>query len=144
MILCSDFYLDRRKQMINKLATIWNNLWKTWKEPYNTEMYRWPRGTWFRYLTSYYWYFKVLEETGSTDPQKIITAWEGHTFDFFGWPMYMRPDDHQVIADRPINLLEFPNKWDMPNNAAPDDATWIPAEDCMPTFDPKLKGRAGK
>ena len=144
LILCSDFYLDRRKPKVKRLATIWNNLWKTWKAPYNTDLYRWPSGTRFRYLVSYYWYFKVLEEAGSTDPEKVTAAWEGNTFDYFDQPMYMRPDDHQTIMDRPISVLEFPNHWDMPDNAAPADPTWIPAKDCMPTFDPKLKGRASR
>jgi len=144
LILCNDFILDRRKPEANKLALIWNDRWKTWDKPYNTELYRWPNGGWLRCLTSYYWYFKVLEKAGTADPKKVIAAWEGDTFGYFDWPMYMRPDDHQVIADRPIAILEFPNHWDMPNNAAAAHPTWIPAKDCMPTLDPKLKGRAKK
>jgi len=144
LILCTDFVLDRRRPEANKLGTTWNNRFKTWKKPYNTELYRWPSGGWLRNLTSYYWYFKALEKAGSTKADKVIKAWEGHTFDYFDWPMYMRPDDHQVIADRPIAVLEFPNHWDMPKNAAPAHPTWIKAEDCMPTFDEKLKGRAKK
>ena len=144
LILCTDFYLDRRRPDASKLATIWNNGWKRWEAPYNTELYRWPNTGWLRNLTSYYWYFKILEKAGSTDPKKIIATWEGDTFDHFVRPMYMRPDDHQVIADRPIAVLEFPNHWDMPNNAAPGHPSWMPAKDCMPTLDPKLKGRAAE
>jgi ABC-type branched-subunit amino acid transport system substrate-binding protein len=141
LVLCTDFYLDRRRPNVKKLATVWNNLWKTWKKPYNTELYRWPGSGWFRNLLADYWYFKIIQKAGSTDPEKVIAAWEGDTFDWFDMKMWMRPDDHQAIMDRPIAFMEFPNMWDMPNNAAPAHPTWIPARDCMPTFDPKLKGR---
>jgi hypothetical protein len=95
-------------------------------------------------LTSYYWYAQVLQKAGSTDPQKVIAAWEGDTFDFFGWKHYMRPADHQVIADRAVCEMVFPNIWDMPNNAFMGDPTWIPALKCLPTFDKKLEGRLSK
>ena len=144
LVLCTDFYLDRRVPNVKKLADIWNNLWKTWKAPYNTRLYQWPGGGWYRNLTSYYWYFQVLQKAGSTDPKKVIAAWEGDTFDFFGWKHYMRPADHQVIADRPIAEMVFPNTWDNPNCAMPGDPTWIPAAKCFPTFDEKLKGRLSK
>jgi len=144
LVLCTDFQLDRRVPNVQKLCTIWNKLWKTWKAPYDTVLYQWPNGGWYRNLTSYYWYFQVLQKAGSTDPKKVIAAWEGDTFDFFGWKQYMRPADHQVIADRPIAEMVFPNTWDMPDNAAPGNPVWIPAEKCMPTFDEKLKGRVSK
>ena len=141
LILCTDFYLDRRNPVVKKLAMTWNGLWKKWEKPYNTELYRWPATSWYRNMSSYYWYFQVLQKAGSTNPEKVIAAWEGDTFDAFSWKHWMRPDDHQVVADRPIAVLEFPNMWDMPNNAGPANPTWIPAKDCMPTFDEKLKGR---
>jgi hypothetical protein len=141
LILCQDYYLDRRIPVVRKLAMTWNDRWKTWKEPYNTELYRWPAGSWYRNMSSYYWYFQVIQKAGSTDPEKVIAAWEGDIFDAFGWKHWMRPDDHQVVADRPIAVLEFPNMWDQPNNAAAAHPTWIPAKNCMPTFDEKLKGR---
>ncbi len=141
LVLCGDFQLDRRVPNVKKLCDIWNNLWKTWKAPYNTVLYQWPNGGWYRNLNSYYWYFQVLQKAGSTDPKKVIAAWEGDTFDFFGWKHYMRPADHQVIADRPIMEMVFPNTWDNPKNAMPSDPTWIPAQKCFPTFDEKLKGR---
>jgi ABC-type branched-subunit amino acid transport system substrate-binding protein len=144
LMLCTDFYLDRRRPKQKKLANIWNDRWKTWKKPYDTELYRWCAGGWFRNMTAYYWYFDVIQKAGSTDSDKVIAAWEGHTFNAFDWSHYMRPDDHQVIADRPIAVMEFPNMWDFPNNAGPAHPTWIPAKNCMPTFDPKLKGRVKK
>jgi len=145
LVLCTDFYLDRRVPNVKKLADMWTNLWKTWKAPYNTPLYQWPGGGWYRNLTSYYWYFQVLQKAGSTDPKKVITAWEGDTFDFFGWKHYMRPADHQVIADRPIAEMVFPNTWDSPKNAMPvEPPIWIPSAKCFPTFDEKLKGRLGK
>ena len=144
LVLCADFQLDRRVPNVKKLCDLWNNLWKTWKAPYDTVLYQWPNGGWYRNLTSYYWYFQVLQKAGSTDPKKVIAAWEGDTFDFFGWKHYMRPADHQVIADRPIMEMVFPNTWDNPKNAMPGNPIWIPAEKCFPTFDEKLKGRVKK
>jgi len=144
LVLCSEFYLDRGVPNVKRLCDIWNSRWKTWKAPYNTALYQWPIGAWYRMLTSYYWYAQVLQKAGSTDPQKVIAAWEGDTFDFFGWKHYMRPDDHQVIADRAIAEMVFPNTWDMPDNAYMGDPTWIPAGKCMPTFDQRLKGRVSK
>ena len=144
LVLCGDFQLDRKVPNMKKLCDIWNNLWKTWKAPYNTRLYQWPNGGWYRNLNSYYWYFQVVQKAGSTDPKKVIAAWEGDTFDAFGWKHYMRPADHQVIADRPIMEMVFPNTWDNPDNAMPGDPTWIPAQKCFPTFDEKLKGRVKK
>jgi len=144
LVLCTDFTLDRRVANVKKFAAMWNKLWKTWKAPYDTPLYQWPNGGWYRNMTGYYWFFQILQKAGSTDPQKIIAAWEGDTFDFFGWKHYMRPDDHNVIADRPIAELEFPNTWGMPKNAAVGTPIWIPAKDCMPAFDERLKGRVKK
>jgi branched-chain amino acid transport system substrate-binding protein len=144
LVLCGDFNLDRRHPKAKELSVVWNNLWKTWKAPYNTGLYQWPGGGWYRNLTSYYWYFQVIQKAGSTDPKKVIAAWEGDTFDAFGWKHYMRPADHQVIADRPIIEMVFPNNWDNPRCAMPGDPTWIPAVKCLPTFDKKLEGRLKK
>lgn len=145
LVLCTDFYLDRRVPNVKKLADLWNGLWKTWKAPYNTRLYQWPGGGWYRNLTSYYWYFQVLQKAGSMDPKKVIAAFEGDTFDFFGWKHYMRPADHQVIADRPIIEMVYPNTWDNPDCAMPvEPPTWIPSIKCLPTFDKKLEGRMKK
>ncbi len=141
LVLCVDFTLDRKVPNVKKLMDTWNTLWKTWKDPYNTPLYQWPQSSWYRNITGYYWYFQVLQKAGSLDPKKVIAAWEGDTFDFFGWKHYMRPDDHQVVADRPIMELVFPNTWNMPKNAAAGDPIWIPAKDCLPAIDVKLVGR---
>lgn len=144
LVLCTDFQLNRDLPNTKKLCDIWNKLWKTWKAPYNTPLYQWPNGGWYRNMTGYYWYFQVVQKAGSLDPKKIIAAWEGDTFDFFGWKHYMRPDDHQVVADRPIAEMEFPNTWEQPNNAAPGKPIWIPAKDCLPSIDVRLVGRVTK
>ncbi|MBI4768692.1 MAG: hypothetical protein HY787_29580, partial [Deltaproteobacteria bacterium] len=138
----TDFQLDRKlRPMEKKLDEMWSKLWKTWKAPYNTPLYQHPNGGWYRNLTGYYWYFQVVQKAGSLDPRKVIAAWEGDTFEAFGWKHYMRPDDHQVVADRPIAEMVFPNDWDMPKNAAAGPATWIPSKDCLPAMDVKLVGR---
>jgi ABC-type branched-chain amino acid transport systems, periplasmic component len=144
LVLCTDFQLNRNLPNTKKMIDLWNKLSKTWKAPYDTPLYQWPNGGWYRNLTGYYWFFQVVQKAGSTDPQKIIAAWEGDTFNAFGWKHYMRPDDHQVVADRPIAELEFPNTWEMPKNAAPGNPTWIPAKDCLPNIDVRLVGRVTK
>jgi len=145
LILCVDFYTDRRRPSIKKMTDIWNDLWKTkWKDPYNTALYQWPGSGWFRNIISSYWYFDILQRAGSTDPEKVIPVFEGNTCTYFGYEMYMRPDDHQAISDRPVAELEFPNAWEQPNNAAPSLPVWVPAKYCMPTFDEKLKDRVKK
>ncbi len=144
LVLCTDFQLNRSLPNTKKVADIWNKLWKTWKEPFNTPLYQWPNGSWYRNMTAYYWFFQAVQKAGSTDPKKIIAAWEGDTFDAFGWKHYMRPDDHQAIADRPIAELEFPNTWEQPKNAAPGNPTWIPSKDCLPAMDVRLVGRVTK
>lgn len=145
LILCVDFFLDRRIPMIKKLADTWNNLWKTkWGPPYNTALYQWPGSGWFRNIVSSYWYFDVLQRAGSTDPEKVISVWEGDRCNFFEFDQFMRPDDHQAIAPRPVAEMEFPNTWDQPNNAAPGLPFWVPAQYCMPILDEALKGRVKK
>lgn len=145
LVLNTDFYLDRRIPMIKKLADTWNNLWKTkWKEPYNTALYQWPGSGWFRNILSSYWYFDVVQRAGSTDAEKIISVWEGDRINFFDFEQYMRPDDHQVIAPRPVAEMEFPNAWEQSNNAGPSLPFWVPAQYAMPIFDAKLKGRVKK
>ncbi len=112
LVLNTDFQLDpKRRPNDKKFMDIWHGLWKTWKAPYNSVNHEWPNGGWLRNTVSYYWLFQVIQKAGSLDPQKIIAAWEGDTFDAIGQKQYMRPDDHQAIADRALCVLEFPNKW---------------------------------
>jgi len=144
LVLCTDFQINRDLPNSKKLNDLWHKLWKTWKAPYNTKLYMWPQGGWYRNITGYYWYFQVLQKAGSLDPKKVIAAWEGDTFDFFGWKHYMRPDDHQVVADRPIAELEFPNTWENDTAAAPANPMWIPSKECLPAIDVKLVGRVTK
>jgi branched-chain amino acid transport system substrate-binding protein len=141
LVLCTDFQINRDLPNAKKLNDTWNKLWKTWKAPYNTPLYQWMNGGWYRNMTGYYWFFQALQKAGSSDPKKIIAAWEGDTFDAFGWKHYMRPDDHQVVADRPIAELEFPNTWEMPKNAGAGKTYWISSKDCLPAIDVKLVGR---
>jgi branched-chain amino acid transport system substrate-binding protein len=144
LILNTDFQLDpNRRPHDKKFMDMWHERWKTWKAPYDTPLYEWPNGGWLRNTYSYYWLCQVIQKAGSLDPHKIIAAWEGDTFDAIGQKSYMRPDDHQAIAERAVCVMEFPNKW-FEKNAGPGDPTWIPAKDCMPGEDPKLVGRVKK
>lgn len=141
LVLNTDFQLDRKRPNDKKFMEMWNSRWKTWKAPYDTPLYQWPNGGWLRNTVSYYWLCQVIQKAGSLDPQKIIAAWEGDTFDAIGQKQYMRPDDHQAVAERAVCVMEFPNMWEMPNNAMPGPPTWIPAE---PSMDPTLVGRVKK
>lgn len=147
LVLNTDFQLDPKNHPNDKkFMEMWNTLWNKgtgWKAPYDTTLYEWPNGGWLRNTVSYYWICQVIQKAGSLDPDKIIAAWEGDTFDAIGQKQYMRPDDHQAIAERAVCVMEFPNKW-FENHAGPGDPTWIPAKNCLPGEDPKLVGRVKK
>jgi len=141
-----DYVLFRSRPETKKLTETWTKLWKTkWKKPYNGILYRWPSGGWMRELFSIYWYFDIIQKAGSTDPEKVIAAMEGSTFEVFGNKAYMRADDHQALFDHSVAEGEFPNTWDMPDNAAGRYEPFVvPAKYATPVYDEKLKGRAKK
>ncbi|MFQ5853999.1 MAG: ABC transporter substrate-binding protein [Candidatus Binatia bacterium] len=146
IVVANDYFLYRSRPGAAKLTEIWTDLWKNkWQDPYNGILYRWPGGGWLRDLTSLYWYLDVIQRAGSTKPEKVIAAWEGAKFKLFGYELYMRPDDHQAIFDHWVSEMEFPNTWDLPDNAAARyEAFVVPAKFVMPLFDEELRGRAGK
>ncbi len=45
-------------------------------------------------------YLEAVDRAGTTDPDKVIAALEGHTFrDMFANPGYIRPEDHMQVGE---------------------------------------------
>ena len=97
----------------------------------------------------------VIKRAGSTDPDKIIDVWEGHSYrDVFNTVYYMRPSDHKVVADYYVQIYGPPEEQKACFNIPP--YYWfkgcsnpikiyrIPALRCAPPMDTKMarcKGR---
>ncbi len=110
----------------------WNDLWKTkWEAPYNTDLYKWPGTVFGSTVGATYWFFDIVKRIGTTDPEKIIAAWEGDEFKGFTGIMKMRPCDHQVLRAMYATEYDFPNKW-FPEAAGPGKTYMIPIEYCSP------------
>jgi branched-chain amino acid transport system permease protein len=77
-----------------------------------------------------YWVFHVVEQAGSTDPERVIEALEGSEYEVFGHRMTMRAKDHQVVMDMFASELTFPNRW-FDDSAGWGVVTRIPAEVVM-------------
>ena len=70
-----------------------------------------------------------MEKAGSTDPEKIITAWEGDEYETFTGKVNMRAADHQMVRDMFISQFEYPNPWH--NDAASYGKVFtVPAKYC--------------
>lgn len=95
-------------QAFNK---VWNKSWKNWQKPYDTDMYKWPAGVYGENMVSSYWLLGIIEKAGSTDPEKIIAAWEGDEYEAFNGVVKMRTCDHQMVRDMFISQFESPNPW---------------------------------
>jgi len=131
VVVVQDYQPDDSIPNQAKLFSLWEPRYKTWKEPYNSVLYKWPGGSWNRDIVSHYWFFDVLQRAGSTDPEKIIKVWEGDTYAFFGEKLEMRACDHQIVLDMHTTQLEFPNKF-YEKNAAIQKPFVVPARFCMP------------
>ena len=146
---------DLRNPDRRKLEQTWNNLWKNkWQKPYNTWMYKWPNDTFAQHIRDTYWLMSVIERAGSTDPEKIIKVWEGDTYQTPWGVLKMRADDHTVIQDMYVSEYVPPDQQKLSMTIPPyywfkgscyiGKIVTIPAKYCIPTLDPKLKGRARK
>jgi ABC-type branched-subunit amino acid transport system substrate-binding protein len=151
-----NYYMgDLRDPGRRKMAKVWNNLWKNkWQKPYNTWMYKWPNGTFAEHMMGFYWLMSVIERAGSTDPEKIIKVWEGDEYQTLAGVLRMRADDHTIVQDMYISEYVPPDQ-QKPSMTIPPYCWFkgssyigkivtIPAKYCLPTLDPKLKGRAQK
>ncbi|MBW1857835.1 MAG: hypothetical protein JRI42_06120, partial [Deltaproteobacteria bacterium] len=130
----------------------WYDQWKKWKAPYNTMLYKhgWGGGgSMGSYIMQLYWLLSVMERAGSTDPEKIISVWEGDSYrDVFNTVYYMRPCDHKVISDYYVQEYDIPEKQKANFNIPPyywfkgccnPAKTYrVPAAKCLPPMDRKL------
>lgn len=107
----------------------WNTMWKNWEKPYDTPFYKWPGGVLGENMISSYWLIGIIEKAASTDPEKIITAWEGDEYDTFTGTVKMRPCDHQMVREMFISQFEYPNPW-FDDVASYGKVFTVPAEYC--------------
>ncbi|MGB9442394.1 MAG: ABC transporter substrate-binding protein [Desulfobacterales bacterium] len=138
-----------------KFSKVWGDLWANkWQKPYNTWLYKWPAGTIGDNIMVNYWLMSVLERAASTDPEKIIKVWEGDEYQTTAGVLKMRADDHTAIRDmyiteyvpppeQKVSMTVEPYYW-FEGISSTGKIVTIPAKYCIPTLDPKLKGRASK
>jgi len=139
-----------------KLYKAWNELWKTWKAPYNSISYEHSvacvGGSW---LMQTYWLFNLMERAKTTDPEKIIQLWEGDTYrQANGKVMKMRACDHKVIQDLTAEVYLPPDQQKATFTIPPfywfKDTSYmgqmhrLPAAEVLPWMDPKLDRCKGK
>jgi len=139
-----------------KYYKTWNNLWKTkWTAPFNTRLFEHGTGNIGSYREQTYWLLSVIERAKSTDPEKIIKAWEGDVYQYNnGKIMKMRPCDHKAIQDLHVwenvppeqQKQSFnipPYYWYQGTSAAGPTFT-IPADKVLPLMDKNLDQCKGK
>jgi ABC-type branched-subunit amino acid transport system substrate-binding protein len=134
----------------------WQKLWQTkWSAPYNTILYKYPAGNLGSYIDQVGWLFSVMERAKSTDPEKIISIFEGDTYKFTnGKIVKMRACDHKMIQD--FHVTEYvppaqqkvsfnipPYHW-YENASAAGPTYVIPTAKVLPWMDQKLDRCKGK
>jgi ABC-type branched-subunit amino acid transport system substrate-binding protein len=140
-----------------KYYKAWNDLWRNkWKTPpFNSRLFEHGTGNIGSYAQQTYWLLDVIARVRSTDPEKIIQAWEGDSYRFInGKVLTMRPCDHKAVQD--LHILESvppdqqkqsfnipPYYWFQGTSAAGPVHT-IPAKVVLPWMDPKLDRCKGK
>jgi branched-chain amino acid transport system substrate-binding protein len=155
LINISHYAGDLKDPKSQKFFKIWDNLWRSkWEKPYNTWLYKVCGGTIADNIYTMYWMFSVIERAASLDPEKIIKVWEGDTYQSPSLLYTMRADDHTAYKDQPVTEYVPPEQQKISMTIPPyywfngisnvGPITYVPAEYCMPTLDPALKGRAGK
>ena len=124
-----DFLIGFDTPESTKWLTDWNNCWKTWSKPYDSQLYKWNSGTLGQVIEDTYWLFDVMERAGSTDPEKIIATWEGDEYKAISRVRKMRACDHHAVNDTFVTEYVFPNPF-FDGMAAGKDIIRIPAEYC--------------
>ena len=127
----------------NTFNELWHGQWKTWKKPYDSNIYAWPGSSHGHSVGKSYWLFDVIRRASSTDPDKIIQVWEGDEYrSVTGAVLKMRACDHQTIQDLYVSQLDFPTKW-YDKAAGYTKAFVVPSRFCMPPIAEDL-GRCKK
>ena len=138
-----------------KFYHMYQAAWKKWKPPYNSILYYWPTGDFGMYIGQMSWLFSVISKAQSTDPEKIIKAWEGDVYQYAGGKtVKMRACDHKVIQDFHIAEYVKPARQRVSMNTPPfywfdtysasGPVFQVPAEKVLPWMDPKLDRCKGK
>lgn len=139
-----------------KFGKTWHELWKNkWKGDYATPLWENPLVGLMTYPNAVYWAMSVVERAGSTDPEKIIKAWEGDVFQYpSGVVAKMRACDHKAI--NPLQVSEFvpPEEQKISFNIPPyhwgkdysffGPSSVIPMEKALPWMDQNLDRCKGK
>lgn len=124
MIFANQFILPNQ----DGINQVWHELWKKWSAPYDTDLYKWMGATLGSYVEAAYWLTDVLVKAGSTEPEKVIKAWEGDEWvGILGKPLKMRACDHRVERDTYVSEFVHPNKWHE-GSAHVGEVVTIPAE----------------
>jgi len=135
---------------------IWHDLWQNkWTAPYNRTLYEIYGGNWAMWTSVTYWMMNVIERAKSTDPEKIISVWEGDTFRFVnGKIVKMRACDHKLITDLAIAEFVPPAEQKVSFNIPPyywykgissyGPTALVPADKALPWMDQKLDRCKGK
>jgi len=142
---------------VKKYYSTWHELWKNkWKTPpFNSVLFEYPWGTFGSWTQQFYWTLSVIERAQSTDPEKIIKAWEGDTYQYVnGRIIKMRACDHKAIQgyrvaefvppeEQKVSMNMPPYYWH--KGASSVGPSWdIPAEKVLPWMDQKLDRCKGK
>ncbi len=132
---------------------LWLNKWKT--APYNSKLFEHFMGYFGAWTNSTYWLMSVIERAKSTDPEKIIAAWENDSYRFVnGKVVKMRACDHKVIQDLAVSEFvpweQQKASFNMPPYYWYKGASYtgpvsvVPAAKALPWMDPKLDRCKGK
>jgi len=138
-----------------KYYKTWNSQWKKWDAPYNSRLFEHAHGNIGSYLMQTYWLMSIIERAKSTDPEKIITLWEGDTYrGVNGKVLKMRSCDHKAIQDLTVEEYVGPDKQNISMTIPPyywykgasavGPSFKIPADKVLPWMDPGLDRCKGK
>ncbi len=139
----NQFLIDDTTPEKAQWLKVWNDQWKKWKAPYNTQLYKWNSGTIGATMSQTYWLMDVIARAGSVDPEKIIKVWEGDEWNSIVGPLKMRACDHQAIMDHYATDYVYPNKW-FDKAASTGKIVTIPAKNVVPPVPADLDRCKGK
>ena len=140
-----------------KYYQIWQKVAAKWKAPYDSESVRnvGSVGNGVSVLMQTYWLLNIMERVQSTDPEKIIKAWEGDTYRYVnGKVVKMRACDHKAIMDLGVSVYVPPAEQKVSMTIPPyywfKDCSYtgptykVPAAKVLPWMDQKLDRCSGK
>ena len=131
-VAVSEWLIRKDNPIAAKYMDTYNKQSKTWKEPYNTSVFRWSTTTNASESISTYWFFDVVQRVKSTDAEKIIKVFEGDKWSGFGPTVEMRVCDHTMIQDLYGSELIFRNSYWEDAAYPKDNPDIIPAKCATP------------